>query len=232
MKTILVVDDDRGVLQISSRALLALKDMSVVTAENGALATRVLQDQAVDLVVTDLQMPVMGGYQLLSYMSQRHPDMPAIVITSFLDLDTWGLAMSLGALRVLPKPVVPNMLQQEVRTLLQREPEGLVKGLGVGNLLMLMHWEGKTCTLTVHSRGRIGMLYVLNGNLIQASYRDREGEDAALDILGWERPQITFVEACRVERTITMDTPGVLMKASLKGDEQRTSTPKIPPKIK
>lgn len=222
LKTILVVDDDRGVLQVASRALLALKDLAVVTAENGALATRVLQEQAVDLVVTDLQMPVMGGYQLLSYMSQRHPDMPAIVMTSFLDLDTWGLAMSLGALRVLPKPVIPNMLQQEVRTLLQREPEGVVRGLGVGNLLMLMNWEGKTCTMTVQSRGRVGMLYVQTGNLIQATFRDREGEDAAVEILGWERPQVTFVDACRMERVITMDTPGILMKASLRGDEKKS----------
>jgi CheY-like chemotaxis protein len=226
LKTILVVDDDRGVLQVASRALLALKDLAVVTAENGVLATRVLQEQPVDLVVTDLQMPVMGGYQLLSYISQRHPELPAIVITSFLDLDTWGLAMDLGALRVLPKPVVPNMLQQEVKTLLAREPDGLVRGIGMGNLLMLMHWEGKTCTMTVHSLGRVGMLYVQNGNLIHASYREREGEVAALEILGWERSQITFVEACRVEPTVTLDTPGLLMKATLKGDERKTPDPK------
>lgn len=221
MRTILVVDDDRSVLQVASRALLALKDFAVVTAENGALATRVLQDQPVDLLVTDLQMPVMGGYQLLSYVSQRHPELPAIVITSFLDLDTWGLAMDLGALRVLPKPVIPNMLQQEVRTLLNREPEGLVRGISLGNLLMLMHWERKTCTMTVQSLGRVGMLYVSNGNLIHAAFRDREGEGAALEILGWERAQITFVEACRMDATIALDTPGLLMKATMKGDEHR-----------
>jgi CheY-like chemotaxis protein len=224
LKTILVVDDDRGVLQVASRALLALKDFAVVTAENGALATRVLQDQPVDLLVTDLQMPVMGGYQLLTYVSQRHPELPAIVITSFLDLDTWGLAMDLGALRVLPKPVIPNMLQQEVRMLLNREPDGLVRGISLGNLLMLMHWEGKTCTMTVQSLGRVGMLYVSNGNLIHASFRDREGEAAALEILGWERAQITFVEACRVDATLTLDTPGLLMKAAMKGDEKHQTS--------
>ena len=223
MKNVLVVDDDRGTLQVASRALLSLKDLSVVTAENGALATKILAEQPVDILVTDLQMPVMGGYQLLAYVSERHPSMPAIVITSFLDLDTWGLAMELGALRVLPKPVVPTMLQQEVKTLLEREPEGQVKGLGVGSLLMLMHWEKKTCTMTVQSRGRIGMLYVNQGDLIHASYRDREGEKAALEVLAWERPAITFVEACRVERSIQLDTPGVLMRASMLSDEESHS---------
>ncbi|HJW32345.1 MAG TPA: response regulator [Holophagaceae bacterium] len=221
MKTILVVDDDRATLQIASRTLLALKDLAVVTAENGALATKILAEQPVDLLVTDLQMPVMGGYQLLAYVSERHPSLPAIVITSFLDLDTWGLAMELGALRVLPKPVIPNMLQQEVKTLLEREPEGLTKGVSVGSLLMLMHWEKKHCTMTVTSRGKVGMLYVSQGDLIHASYRDREGEKAALDILAWERPSITFVEACRVERSISLDTPGLLMKASLHKDEKK-----------
>lgn len=223
MKNILIVDDDRGTLQVASKALLALKDLSVVTAENGALATKILQEQPVDLVVTDLQMPVMGGYQLLAYLSERYPSLPALVITSFLDLDTWGLAMELGALRVLPKPVIPNMLQQEVRTLLEREPDGQVKGIGVGSLLMLMHWEKKTCTLTVQSRGRVGMLYVNQGDLIHATYRDRDGEKAALDVLAWERPAITFVEACRVERTIQLDTPGLLMRASLLHDEESNS---------
>lgn len=221
MKTILVVDDDRSVLRIATRALLGLKELAVVTAENGAIATRMLQEEPVDLVVTDLQMPIMGGYQLLNFMNQRHPGLPAIVVTSFLDLDTWGLATSLGALRVLPKPLAPNVLQQEVRTVLAKEPEGLVKGVEVGNFLMLMHWEGKTCTMSIHSRGRAGMLYVVNGNLIHATSRNKEGEAAALEILSWERPRITFVDTCQVDPTMHFETPALLMKASIRSDERR-----------
>jgi CheY-like chemotaxis protein len=197
-KTVLVVDDDRLTRTLVSHALTATRICSVVAAEDGEEAMEVLRTMPVDLVVTDLQMPRMGGFQLLAHLTTQYPAVPAIVISGFLDDSKRAQAGELGALNVLSKPIKPEELQEWVKALLQVPPGARFTQMNILTLVTLIHWEGKTCTLTVQSRGRVGMLYMLAGTLIHASYKSREGLDVAHEILSWERPDVTMIETCKV----------------------------------
>ena len=199
LKTILAVDDERLVLQIWKRALLAIPGVSVLTAADGEEAKSILAQEPVDLVVTDLLMPRMSGYELLIHLYERLPSLPVIVISGEMDLDRYPMMEHLGALRILPKPVMPESLQRHARALLESPKGGSVHGLGLESFLSLLDMERRTCTLTVRSWRRMGSLYIREGRVVQASARRTDGLMAAFEILKWERPDLSFVDTCNIE---------------------------------
>ncbi len=84
MKKILIVDDEMSFL-------LSLKDglkkhegkFQVVMAENGRKALEILRTTSIDLLVTDLKMPEMNGFELLAWVSRHKPQLPVIVMSAF-----------------------------------------------------------------------------------------------------------------------------------------------------
>ncbi len=82
-KTVLVVDDSLSVRKYLSLFLEA-RQFSVLSATNGLEALKVLEENNIDLVITDLEMPVMHGYELIHRIktSQKWKDIPVVVLTS------------------------------------------------------------------------------------------------------------------------------------------------------
>lgn len=206
MKTVLAVDDERLVLQVWKRALLGIPGVSVLTAQDGEEAMGILAQEPVDLVITDLLMPRMSGYELLIHLYERLPSVPVIVISGEMDLDRYPMMERLGALRILPKPVSPDRLQRHVRTLLDTPKGGSVQGLGLESFLSLLQMEQRTCTLTVRSWRRVGVLYIREGRLVQASARRQDGLMAAFEILKWDQVDLSFVDTCHIEEA-PLDLP-------------------------
>lgn len=77
---ILIVDDDHDVRKMLQRGL-ALMGHETLIAENGILALSLLHQQAVDLVLTDIFMPEMDGFEFLRELRNRKPEIPAIAFT-------------------------------------------------------------------------------------------------------------------------------------------------------
>ena len=212
-KVILAVDDDRLTLAVVSRALEG-PERKVLVAGNGLEAVEVLRDQAVDLLVTDLEMPLMGGFQLLAHVTSRYPAVPVLVLSGVLDDEKLGRVRELGALRVLAKPPQPESLRTAVEALLHRAPDGRFRGMNLLTLMTLVFWEAKTCTLTVHGQdGSSGMLYLQEGHLIHAICGLKEDAEAAHEILGWERADVTMMEACKIERSFHQPMEAFLREA-------------------
>jgi len=233
LRTVLVVEDEPTTMRFYGTGLKGLQASGwrILTAMNGALAAEVLKVEPVDVVVTDLQMPVMDGYRLIAHIHERYPTLPVIVITSIPLIESRERALQLGALRVMPKPTRLSYLMEEIRQAGDLKPEGMVRGLGLGSLLQLMQWEGRTATFQVRSQGRLGHLYLRQGQLVHAEAMGQEGLPAAYQILLWERPEVTFVDACRVSTcTIDLPIPEVLMNVALIQDQSRPDAPvELPP---
>ncbi|MCA8940542.1 MAG: response regulator, partial [Planctomycetes bacterium] len=104
-KRILVVDDSRTVLKILSKGLESL-GYEVITAEDGQEAQEVLEDISFDLVLTDLNMPRVDGFELIEYLRSRPSwkDLPIVVLTSKGDKESMRRALDLGANIYLNKP--------------------------------------------------------------------------------------------------------------------------------
>lgn len=105
MKNILVVDDERMFLMSLAEGLMqSFKEFKIFTAENGEYAMRVLDSNPVNLLLTDLQMPVKDGFDLLRHVRKFFPDIQVIVMTAYINEDIMGRLKSLGFSEILEKP--------------------------------------------------------------------------------------------------------------------------------
>lgn len=227
-KTALLVEDEHSTLRFYVAGLRGLQEFKLLSAENGKEALELLQKHAVDVVVTDLNMPVLDGYGLIAVLSEKYPSLPVIVITSVAERGLLDRAVALGALRVLSKPPKLSMLMEEIRAAAARAPQGIVQGLGLTSLLQLLHWERKTATLTVQREGAVGYLYVKDGELIHAAAGAEEGLAAAYRILAWDGTHVEFVGTCRVQPTLELPMTELLLNAALYRD-QASPAPLLPP---
>lgn len=103
-RTILCVDDEPNILSAVRRALRG-SGHRVLTAESGQAALQVLASEAVQLVISDMRMPVMDGAQLLEQVRQRWPEVTRILLTGQSDVASTMAAINRGEIfRYISKP--------------------------------------------------------------------------------------------------------------------------------
>jgi CheY-like chemotaxis protein len=218
VKTVLVAEDDRATQNLFRVGLRGLAGFRILVASNGAEAMEIMQEGTVHILVTDLNMPVMDGFSLISIVAERYPQIPVLVITSMPEAEHQNVPLCLGALRILAKPVRLSLLMEEIKAAAQLEPDGMVQGITLNSLMQLMEWERKSATLTIRGMDSIGHIYLKGGQLIHAALKDLEGLEAAYRILAWDRPRIEFVDTCKVHRTINMPLTEILLNAAFLKD--------------
>lgn len=103
MDTILVVDDEKNFRRILEE-LFKEEGYEVLTAENGQDALEVFKQSDVDLILTDMKMPVMDGMHLLEAVKQIDPQLPVIMMTAHGTVDKAVEAMQKGAYTYVLKP--------------------------------------------------------------------------------------------------------------------------------
>lgn len=119
---LLLVDDDTGLLKLLGMRLVS-EGYSVVTAESGPEALRVLGREKVDLVISDLRMDEMDGLQLFSEIQKGHPGMPVIILTAHGSIPDAVAATQQGVFSFLTKPVDKDALYKAIdEALEQRSP--------------------------------------------------------------------------------------------------------------
>jgi two-component system, cell cycle sensor histidine kinase and response regulator CckA len=127
---ILVVDDEATILQITCQTL-ELNGYRTLRAANGREAIDVIasSSESVDLVLTDMMMPVMDGAALSAHLEQEHPEIPVIAASGLNSNGGVARAVGMGVSRFLPKPYTTSLLVTTVRdTLLEHRVKGMVTG--------------------------------------------------------------------------------------------------------
>ena len=116
---ILVMDDELGIRQGCRRAL-APQGHQVLLAENGEVGLRLLEEQAVDLVLLDIMMPGVNGLDVLDRIQDKDPNIVVIIITGYATVDLAIQAIKRGAYDFLSKPFDAATLQLAVDQGLER----------------------------------------------------------------------------------------------------------------
>ena len=225
MKTILVVDDDRMILRLATEALRDYAEgFNVITAQNGKQALQILNASKVDLVISDLKMPVMDGYELLSHMSKHYRNIPVIVMTGFGSPEIAKQLRQKGVLHYVEKPFEINMLREKISDVLAVGSKGYIHGFTLANFLQAVEVEQKTITLRITSKGRVGYLHLDEGELIDAEAEDHRGEEAAIEILCWDDAEIEIQGIRKKKKTIDSSLMQILLEASRRKDERSESS--------
>ncbi len=119
MAQVLMIDDDPGTLQ-GLGCILRTAGYRVFTASSGLEGIGVLEQQSVDLVLSDLRLPDMSGLEILRYLRGRHTDVPFVMISGCGSTRDVVTAMQLGAADFIEKPVWEDGLLRAVETALGR----------------------------------------------------------------------------------------------------------------
>ncbi|PLX97343.1 MAG: hypothetical protein C0622_13300 [Desulfuromonas sp.] len=222
VKKILIVDDEKSFLLSLKDGLQKHKDkFEVVTAHNGREAVEVLRKTAIDLLVTDLKMPEMNGFELLAWVGKYLPQLPVIVMTAFGTPEIEARCKQMDTLQFLEKPLDLQMLEEGIINGLNVVEKSFIRGITLATFLQLVKAEQKTCTLKVLSEeGKPAYLFLRRGDLIDAECGKLSGMPAALEIVSWDDAEIEMDGVCRrQEDKIQMSLEHVLMESFRIKDE-------------
>ncbi len=131
-ETILLVDDDPALLEVTS-IVLASEGYRVVTAADGTEALRALEGEDLDLVILDIMLPRMSGFEVLKKMREQS-DVPVVLLTAKSQSVDKVVGLELGADDYITKPFDTKELLARIKAILRRFGRG---GQGREGLLRL-----------------------------------------------------------------------------------------------
>jgi CheY-like chemotaxis protein len=221
---VLIVDDDQAWLRLIQIELEDYSDtFSVLTAKDGNEALEILKKEHVSFVVTDLRMPGMDGYDLLSQILKGYPDIPVYIITAYDKPKTRDVVFKSGAAGYLIKPFTAEELVDAISHSLKKRAEGgSLHNVSLETFLQLIEMEQKTCTLHISDKKRKkgGVLFFRQGDIMNARIGNRQGKDAAYEILSWSNVSLSIEHDCVFQdKKITGDLQAILLDAMRSKDE-------------
>jgi CheY-like chemotaxis protein len=223
-KNALIVDDDRILRHLIKKKFQAQAGVfTTLLAADGVEAVKVLKENAVSIVVTDLHMPNMDGFELLAHMSEKYPDIPVIVLTAYSTPQSKQKVLDTGAAGFIEKPFVVEDLADNIIASLEKESEGgTLQTVSIDMFLQLVEMEQKTCTIRVINKDteKKGVLFFKGGELLDARIRDMHGKQAAYEIFSWDSPSLSIQDTCVLnKKVIKEDLQAVLFDAMRLKDE-------------
>ncbi|MFP4158270.1 MAG: response regulator [Desulfobacterales bacterium] len=221
---VLIVDDDAAWLKAMLKELEEHSgSFSVTPAYDGKEALEILASGQISLVVSDLRMPNIDGFELLNRVLRQYPDIPVIIITAYDRPKTREVVIKSGADEYLTKPFTAGELAEKINRLLQKKSEGgSLHNVSLETFLQLIEMEQQTCTLRVLNKNasKIGVLFFRDGDLMNARLDSRLGKEAAYEILSWSGVSVSIQNGCPfAEKQLEGELQAILLDAMRTKDE-------------
>ncbi len=119
MLTILVIEDNAELRNLYALALRK-QGYDTLTASDGINASQIIEQNYIDLVITDIMMPNMNGYEFVKYIRDFNKDIPILMITAKDDFSSMQEGFRLGTDDYMVKPIDVNEMCLRVEALLRR----------------------------------------------------------------------------------------------------------------
>ena len=169
--SVLVVEDSRTQAELI-RHILEKEGYDVALAADGARALQRIADNRPDIVLSDIMMPGMDGYELCRRIKRDFPDIPVILVTNLFDPADVMRGLASGADSFIVKPVVPGHVRSQIeavqRAAEEPDPDGTPAGLDLS-------FAGNTYTITA---GRRTILNTLLSTYTVAVAKNTELQEA------------------------------------------------------
>ena len=226
-RKILFVDDDpilRSAVQLDLES--QREQFLTVVAADGFEALKKLQTTPFSLLVCDLVMPRMDGISLINHVRGDYPDIPIIIVSGVPVESMRQLAEAPDILAYISKPFRPEDFVAEILAALRREAEsGIMYDVAPAVFLQFVEMDSRSCSIRVLDKtGRHGgIVYFIDGNLVDARIDNLRGMDAALKLFTWETATLFLRNECPPRpNTINSGLQPIIMKAAGMRDEADT----------
>ncbi len=228
-KQFLFVDDDpnflSGIVQLFSE--MSKGGWEIFTAENHSQALALLRQRSMDVVVLDLDMPVMDGLQFLRLLARTHPGQQVVILTGRATEESRKLCLENGAALFLEKLITPEgftAVFDALDLLANAAPQdgfrGMMRRVGLQEVLQMECLGRKSSLLEVFTGKVRGRIFICDGQIIHAESGSLQGEMALYGLLGLRGGEFNlrpFAEPTR--RTISGQYEFLLMEAARLSDE-------------
>lgn len=135
MFRILVVDDDKNTRRLM-RAVLEAENYTVSTADNGERALEIMESEHIDLIVLDVMMPEMDGYELTKTLRSVKNDMPILMVSAKQLPSDRKQGFIAGTDDYMTKPVDEEELLLRIKALLRRAKIASERKITIGDVLI------------------------------------------------------------------------------------------------
>ena len=230
---ILILDDEQDILEIYQEILARLPSQPEIhTADNGMRAIALLESEPFKLLLVDLRMPTMDGFQVLAIVRRRFPALRVVVMTGADDEQFRARAYAMGIDLYLEKPKTGKEIINFVdciESMLERDDRGGFRGVQSKTLVDIIQLECLTQSsiiLKVQSAAGEGRFWIQKGEILDAATGEFVGSDAFLEMLRWKTGSFEILpsEAPR-PRTIFSSYESLLMEAAQTLDEANADSP-------
>ena len=228
---ILILDDEHDILEIYQEILARLPSQPEIhTADNGARAIALLESEPFNLLVSDLRMPTMDGFQVLAIVRRKFPALRLVVMTAAEDEQFRARAYAMGIDLYMEKPKTGKEIINFVdciESLLEREEAGGFRGVQSKTLVDIIQLECLTqssAILKISTATGEGRIWVQRGEIIDAASGDFSGKEAFLEMLRWKTGNFEILPSdIPRPRTIFSSYESLLMETAQTIDETAAS---------
>src|SRR5689334_16569951 len=181
----LFVDDDPTFLGMLTAMLkqISKANWAFRTANNHSQALEHLKAQPVDIVVLDIEMPVMDGIEFLRLLQRTHPGQQVVMLTGRVDENTRKTALDLGATLFLEKPTstegfraLYTALDALASAAQQSGFQGVMQRVELQDVLQMECLSRKSSILTVTAGERRGQIFISEGEIVHSQIGQLQGE--------------------------------------------------------
>ncbi len=234
---ILILDDEQDILEIYQEILARLPSQpDIQTVDNGAQAVAMLDSQGYNLLLLDLRMPQMDGFQVLAIVRRKYPSLRVVVMTAAEDEQFRARAYAMGIDLYIEKPKTGKEIINFVdciESLLEREDSGGFRGVQSKTLVDIIQLECLTqssAILKITSATGDGRIWVQRGEIFDASAGDLSGKEAIIEMLRWKSGNFEILPSdIPRPRTIFSGWESLLMESAQlideSGAEAETASP-------
>ncbi len=164
---ILFVDDSKPFVQVFLDFIEKKgKIYGFITAANGREALEILEREKIEMIILDIQMPVMDGLQFLTELHNRSMWLPIIIMTGTNLPVSERKFSEFGIVDYLKKPALFEDLEERIEEILiKKENKDLISGISIFGILQVLEMEKKTGIMSIKINGRDGKIFFKDGKV-------------------------------------------------------------------
>jgi CheY-like chemotaxis protein len=194
-RNILIVDDESTILNFLKDGLSMYQDrLNVFTAASVEEALGIVDTQRIDLITTDIRMPGMDGFELISRSRKKNPDTRFIVMTGYSCEEYFQKSKKFGVIDYIRKPFDFEEFVERVFQALEASRgfwAARLDGFQITDALQLVHMVRRSQTIRVVTEfGEEGLVHLKGGEVVHAVIEELEGEEAFFAIVALEGGEI------------------------------------------
>jgi two-component system chemotaxis response regulator CheB len=223
-KVILLVDDNQSVLDAVQANLQSLyQEGTFITASSSKQALEIIKNNPIDLLITDIYMPEMNGFELIVSVRKIVPGIKIIVMTAHSSPDITREVNNMGSVGYIEKPFTAADLGLLVHATLAQPKssfDGAIEGIQVADIIQINCISRLSNAVFIRNNDRDGAVYFENGEIVHAETGGIEGEEALRDILSWQSGSFSTTRSILCpKKSITKKWEQLLIESLVSIDE-------------